>query len=199
MPGIARVIVSDDSYAQKSIENFEKEDMPRVAISVDMLDTGIDVPEVCNLVFAKPVLSKIKFWQMLGRGTRADNACIDEYRYRLPDGKKRYFKVFDFWNNFDRFEMKPDGEQSSAPEAISIKLFRTKVAQLGHFMRKDDHELRNLIYLKILEDINKLSSDNIVIKDKIPELEKAKSSDFFDRSGINPIVNCLILLTFFHN
>ena len=184
MPGIAKVIVSDDSYAQKSIENFEKEDMPRVAISVDMLDTGIDVPEVCNLVFAKPVLSKIKFWQMLGRGTRADNACTDEYRNRLPDGKKSYFKVFDFWNNFDRFEMKPDGEQSSAPEAISIKLFRTKVAQLGHFMRKDDPELRNLIYSKILEDINKLSYDNIIIKEKVPEIEKAKSSDFFDRPGI---------------
>src|SRR3989344_8508504 len=80
--------------------------------------------------------------------------------------------------------MKPDGEQSSAPEAISIKLFRTKVAQLGHFMRKDDPELRNLIYSKILEDINKLSYDNIIIKEKVPEIEKAKSSDFFDRPGI---------------
>ena len=49
------------------IKSFEKESMPRIAISVDMLDTGIDVPEVCNLVFAKPVFSKIKFWQMLGR------------------------------------------------------------------------------------------------------------------------------------
>jgi len=187
MPGIAKLIVSEDSYAQKSIENFEKEDFPRVAISVDMLDTGIDVPEVCNLVFAKPVLSKIKFWQMIGRGTRANNACKEEYKYRLPNGEKKYFKVFDFWNNFDRFEMKPEGEQSSAPEAISIKLFRTKVAQLGHFMRKDDIEFRNLIYTKILDDIKSLSVDNVAIKDKIPDIDKAKSGDFFDRPGINHI------------
>jgi type I restriction enzyme, R subunit len=62
------------------------------------LDTGIDVPEVCNLVFAKPVLSKIKFWQMIGRGTRADNACSDEYRHiDLPDGeKKTYFQDLRF-------------------------------------------------------------------------------------------------------
>ena len=187
MPGIAKVIVSEDSYAQKSIENFEREDFPRIAISVDMLDTGIDVPEVCNLVFAKPVLSKIKFWQMIGRGTRANNACKEEYKYRLPNGEKKYFKVFDFWNNFERFEMKPEGEQSSAPEAVSIKLFRTKVAQLGHFMRKEDVEFRNLIYTKILEDIKSLSVDNVAIKDKIPDIDKAKSDDFFDRLGINHI------------
>ena len=66
---LARTIVSDDSRADVLIKAFEKESMPRVAISVDMLDTGIDIPEVCNLVFAKPVFSKIKFWQMLGRGT----------------------------------------------------------------------------------------------------------------------------------
>jgi type I restriction enzyme, R subunit len=185
MPGLAKVIVSDDSRAQKSIENFEKEDFPRVAISVDMLDTGIDVPEVCNLVFAKPVLSKIKFWQMIGRGTRADNACSDEYRHRLPDGKKTYFKIFDFWNNFERFDMKPEGEQSKAPEAVSINLFRTRVSQLQYFMSKGNMELRNAVYSKILNDINALSLDNVIIRDKIMDIEKAKSSDFFDRPGIN--------------
>jgi Type I site-specific restriction-modification system, R (restriction) subunit and related helicases len=68
---LARTIVSEDSRADELIKAFTNESMPRIAISVDMLDTGIDVPEVCNLVFAKPVFSKIKFWQMLGRGTRA--------------------------------------------------------------------------------------------------------------------------------
>ncbi|WP_245618869.1 DEAD/DEAH box helicase family protein [Methanogenium cariaci] len=104
---LARIIVSEDSRAQDLIKDFEKESFPRVAISVDMLDTGIDVPEVCNLVFAKPVFSKIKFWQMLGRGTRADSVC--KHRDWLPDGKKEYFKVFDFWNNFDYWNMNPGG------------------------------------------------------------------------------------------
>ena len=104
---LARTIVSEDSRADQLIKAFEKESMPRVAISVDMLDTGIDVPEVCNLVFAKPVFSKIKFWQMLGRGTRANSAC--EQPAWLPEGKKEYFQVFDFWNNFEYWQMNPDG------------------------------------------------------------------------------------------
>ena len=67
---LAETIYSGMERPQRLIEKFMKEDMPRVAISVDMLDTGVDVPEICNLVFAKPVFSKIKFWQMIGRGTR---------------------------------------------------------------------------------------------------------------------------------
>lgn len=74
---LARVIVSEDSRADKLIKDFKEEDWPRVAISVDMLDTGVNVNEICNLVFAKTVLSKIKFWQMLGRAER-----IIEARYR---------------------------------------------------------------------------------------------------------------------
>ena len=63
---LAETIYSGMERPRRLIEKFMKEDMPRVAISVDMLDTGVDVPEVCNLVFAKPVFSKIKFWQMIG-------------------------------------------------------------------------------------------------------------------------------------
>ncbi len=82
-----------------------------------MLDTGIDVPEVCNLVFAKPVFSHIKFWQMLGRGTRSDSACHN--REWLPEGHKEYFKVFDFWNNFAYWKMNPKKEEAEQTEAIS--------------------------------------------------------------------------------
>ena len=74
--GLAQVITSttervrDGSYGDGLITKFKKNDLPRIAISVDMLDTGIDVPEVVNLVFMKPVQSRIKLWQMIGRGTR---------------------------------------------------------------------------------------------------------------------------------
>ena len=88
---LAETIYSGMERPDKLIDKFMKKDLPRVAISVDMLDTGIDVPEICNLVFAKPVFSKIKFWQMIGRGTRPDQVC--KYRERLPDGKKEGFLI----------------------------------------------------------------------------------------------------------
>lgn len=184
-PRVAKVITSDDTYAQKAIEQFEKEGLPRVAISVDMLDTGVDIPEVCNLVFAKPVFSKIKFWQMLGRGTRADSIC--EHRDWLPNGEKEYFKVFDFWNVFDHFNMKPEGDRANPSEAISIKLFRIKIEQLAYFMNKKENTRIEEIKKKISVDIESLPIKSAPIKEKLEDVEKAKSSDFYDRKGINPI------------
>src|SRR5207244_7894877 len=78
--------VRDGSYGDGLISKFKKNDLPRIAISVDMLDTGVDVPEVVNLGFMKPVRSRIKLWQMIGRGTRNHAAC--KFYDRLPDGKK---------------------------------------------------------------------------------------------------------------
>src|SRR5947209_8808515 len=101
--GLAQVIISstervrDGSYGDGLISKFKKNNLPRIAISVDMLDTGIDVPEVVNLVFMKPVQSRIKLWQMIGRGTRSQQAC--KYLDRLPAGKKTEFKIIDFWQN----------------------------------------------------------------------------------------------------
>lgn len=93
--------VRDGSYGDGLITKFKKNDLPRIAISVDMLDTGIDVPEVMNLVFMKPVQSQIKLWQMIGRGTRNNETC--RYHDRLPEGRKTGFKIIDFWENkFDR-------------------------------------------------------------------------------------------------
>ena len=95
--------VRDGSYGAGLITKFKQNDLPRIAVSVDMLDTGIDVPEVVNLVFMKPVQSRIKLWQMIGRGTRNQEAC--KYHDRLPDGKKTEFKIIDFWeNDFDKKE-----------------------------------------------------------------------------------------------
>ena len=100
----ARVISYKESYAESLIEDFEKaESDPHIAISVDMLDTGIDVPPVANLVFFKPVYSKIKFWQMIGRGTRP---CTNLFG---PGMDKQDFRVFDFCRNFEFFKENPEG------------------------------------------------------------------------------------------
>lgn len=95
----AKVIDNYMTYAQSAIDEFsDSKKMPQIAISVDMLDTGIDVPEVLNLVFFKKVMSKAKFWQMIGRGTRL---CPE-----LMDGEdKDKFYIFDFCGNFEFFRM----------------------------------------------------------------------------------------------
>lgn len=99
LPNYAKVIDNYMTYAQSAIDEFsDSKKMPQIAISVDMLDTGIDVPEVLNLVFFKKVLSKAKFWQMIGRGTRLCPGLLD-------GADKEKFYIFDFCNNFEFFRM----------------------------------------------------------------------------------------------
>ncbi len=114
--------VRDGSYGDGLITKFKKNNLPRIAISVDMLDTGIDVPEVVNLVFMKPVQSQIKMWQMIGRGTRSNATCM--YFDRLPDGKKTEFKIIDFWQN--DFQKDPKGGASPVIP-ILVSIFNTRL------------------------------------------------------------------------
>ncbi len=123
----ARVIDIQAKYPQSLIDDFSiKDKAPHIAISVDMLDTGIDVPEVVNLVFFKPVYSKIKFWQMIGRGTRL---CPDLFG---PGDHKKDFRVFDFCFNFDFFHENPAGIEADASAPLGTRLFRARVRLLGH-------------------------------------------------------------------
>ncbi|MEU7615191.1 DEAD/DEAH box helicase family protein [Micromonospora rifamycinica] len=109
-------------YAQSVIDNFsDREKDPHIAVSVDMLDTGIDVPEVVNLVFFKIVRSKSKFLQMLGRGTRL---CPDLYG---PGQHKQDFFVFDFCQNFEYFNQNPEPAQGKLAESLSTRLFKTQL------------------------------------------------------------------------
>ena len=121
----ARIISHKATYAQSLLDDFSQKDKtPHIAISIDMLDTGIDVPEVANLVFFKPVYSKIKFWQMIGRGTRL---CPDLFG---PDDDKQDFRVFDFCFNFDFFNENPDGIESSSGVPLGTRLFRSRMLLL---------------------------------------------------------------------
>jgi type I restriction enzyme, R subunit len=126
--GVTQVITSttervrDGSYGDGLITKFKKNNLARIAISVDMLDTGIDVPEVVNLVFMKPVQSRIKLWQMIGRGTRNQQAC--KYLDRLPDGKKTEFKIIDFWQN--DFNKKAD-DKPPIDMPVLVSVFNTRL------------------------------------------------------------------------
>ncbi|MBZ0262046.1 MAG: DEAD/DEAH box helicase family protein [Hyphomicrobiales bacterium] len=117
-----RLIVSSESYAQSLIDAFGQTDKPpHIAVSVDMLDTGIDVPEVLNLVFFKAVRSKTKFWQMIGRGTRL---CPHIFG---PGRHKEHFLVFDWCRNFEFFNQNRNAIEPVSGESLSKRLFVTRV------------------------------------------------------------------------
>jgi type I restriction enzyme R subunit len=116
------VIDNEEPYAQKLIDSFsDPKLMPQLAVSVDMLDTGIDVPEAVNLVFFKPVYSKAKFWQMVGRGTRL---CPDLFG---PGEHKTHFRIFDFCRNYSFFDVKPEGLSAERQRSLSHRIFEATV------------------------------------------------------------------------
>jgi len=122
----ARVITFRTEYAQDLIDHFSiKERAPHIAISVDMLDTGIDVPEVVNLVFFKLVRSKTKFWQMLGRGTRL---CPDLFG---PGQDKQFFQVFDYCQNLEYFGQDPEATDVPVVASLGKRLFTTRLQLIG--------------------------------------------------------------------
>ncbi|MFN9692647.1 MAG: DEAD/DEAH box helicase family protein [Synechococcaceae cyanobacterium] len=122
----ARVIDNQVKYAQSLIDEFADPGSElRIAISVDMLDTGIDIPEIVNLVFFKPVRSRTKFWQMVGRGTRT---CKDLFG---PGQDKTCFWIFDLCQNLEYFLGQGGAESPAAPETLSTRLFRSRLALIA--------------------------------------------------------------------
>ena len=127
------------SYADTLIDDFSTKDrLPQIAVSVDMLDTGIDIPEILNLVFFKKVRSCSKFWQMIGRGTRL---CKDLFG---PGMDKEAFLIFDFCSNFEYFRANKKGKETKAQEAPAEKIFNCKVhiareLQAPQFQREEKY------------------------------------------------------------
>ncbi len=123
----ARIITFKTEYAQSLIDDFSRaEKAPHIAVSVDMLDTGIDVPEVVNLVFFKLVRSKTKFWQMLGRGTRL---CPDLFG---PGEDKACFYVFDYCQNLEFFSQDPETTEGALGESLGTRIFKSRVELIAH-------------------------------------------------------------------
>lgn len=130
--GMAEIIDSHMERADSTLDDFKYKTMPRVAISVDMLDTGIDVPAIQNLVFAKPVFSRVKFWQMIGRGTRL-------HTDKSTGDIKTDFLIIDHWKNFAYFKLNPEGEIDHPTEPLPVRLFRLRLEkwQLLHAQQQE--------------------------------------------------------------
>jgi len=165
--------------AEGMIDNFKKADgMPQIAVSVDMLDTGIDVPEVVNLVFAKPVYSKVKFWQMIGRGTRK---CEDLFG---PGDDKKCFYVFDYCENFEFFETNPDGVESNAVIPLSQRIFRNRLI-LADLLQDDNSEDSVAIRKEFLDNLHEYVSGmcdaNFLVRPHLQNVTKLKNRETWEK------------------
>jgi len=162
-----QLIDNQVKHAQSLIDDFSiVSKMPQIAVSVDMLDTGIDVPECVNLVFFKRVRSKTKFWQMIGRGTRLSPGLFG------PGQDKECFYVFDFCDNFAFFGENPDGNSGRATESVKTRIFRRRLALvtvLQEETQKPDvaenlRQLRSEIADILHRDVGHMSLDSFVVR-----------------------------------
>ena len=175
LPGFAKVIDNKINYAQSLIDQFsDPQKLPQIAISVDMLDTGIDVPECLNLVFFKKVMSKAKFWQMIGRGTRL---CPG-----LKDGEdKDKFYIFDFCGNFEFFRMS-NGKPTALQIALQGAIFSLK-AQIVFKLQDLAYQAPELIaFRKTLVDdmvrkVQELNKENFAVRQHLKFVELFSNPD----------------------
>ena len=156
----AKVITHATTYAQNLIDTFSQSDRaPHLAISVDMLDTGIDVPDVVNLVFFKVVRSKSKFWQMIGRGTRLR---ADLYG---PGEDKQDFFVFDFCGNLEYFGQDPPGSEGSLQKSLTQRLFENRLALVVGLDRAGrDEDVRESTAGWLHEVVAGMTLDNFLVR-----------------------------------
>ena len=157
-----RVIDNYDPRAEQLIDDFKsaKDSDPRIAISVDMLDTGIDVPEIVNLVFAKPIRSLVKFEQMIGRGTRL---CPDLFG---PGKDKTQFRIFDHWGNFEFFDKQYKKAEPLAKKSLMQQLFEARLDLARTALDHSELKTFDLIIPHIKEDLERLSEATISVREK---------------------------------
>ena len=169
LPNFAKVIDNTINFAQSLIDEFsDPKKMPQIAISVDMLDTGIDVPEVLNLVFFKKVMSKAKFWQMIGRGTRLCEGLLD------GENKEKFY-IFDFCGNFEFFRMN-SGKASVNQLALQGAIFNLK-AQIAYKLQDIAYQTEELIEFRkslvsdLLSKVRELNRENFAVRQHLKYVE----------------------------
>ena len=182
----ARVIDHYATYAESLLDEFSTpQKLPQIAISVDMLDTGIDIPEIVNLVFFKIVRSKTKFFQMIGRGTRLREDLFG------PGLDKEFFFIFDYCQNLEFFNQNAKGVEGNAQEALSTKIFRARVELLETFRHGAIDESIDALDKEISDtlrtEIEAMNIDNFVVRPhrklvekfrEPPTWEELESNDF---------------------
>ena len=171
LPGYAKVIDNYINYAQSAIDEFsDPKKLPQIAISVDMLDTGIDVPEVLNLVFFKKVMSKAKFWQMIGRGTRLCPGLMD-------GADKDKFYIFDFCGNFEFFRINGKGKPAASQLPLQGAIFCLK-AQIAYKLQDLAYQTEELIPFRqsLVEDmvrkVRELNRENFAVRQHLRYVER---------------------------
>lgn len=171
----AKVIDNKIKYAQSAIDEFsDPKKCPQIAISVDMLDTGIDIPEILNLVFFKKVMSKAKFWQMIGRGTRLSPGLLD------GDDKEKFY-IFDFCGNFEFFRMNK-GKATANMLALQGAIFKLK-AQIAFKLQDLAYQTKDLIAFRktLVEDmvrkVRELNRDNFAVRQHLKYVEFYSNPD----------------------
>jgi type I restriction enzyme R subunit len=169
---VCRVIDNYEIRAESLIDEFKTPGSTlRIAVSVDMLDTGIDVPEVVNLVFAKPVYSVVKFWQMIGRGTRLCKNLFGAGKH------KTHFQIFDHWENFKYFEEEYKEEEPTRATSLQQRLFETRLTLAGECLRKPDLAAFQTIIQLLAADIADLPEKTISVRDKWRQVTHYRNLD----------------------
>lgn len=175
---LAKVLVSDDSrvYGKGGLlDQFKHNDMPRIAISVDMLDTGIDVREIVNLVFAKPVYSYTKFWQMIGRGTR----LLEEGKIKPWCTEKEVFLILDCWDNFEYFKLEPKGKTLKQKLPLPVRLAELRLEKIEQANASGYADIAMRETDKFRHAINALPQNSVVIKGAASSLARLDDRDFW--------------------
>lgn len=161
----AQIIDSHNSYAQNLLEQFsDPNKQPTIAISVDMLDTGVDVPEVVNLVFFKPVFSRVKFNQMIGRGTRL---CPDLFG---PGADKTHFQVFDLCGNLEYFEQEMEEANQAPRDSLTARLVKQRLELVAR-LNNPDSELQQSLLDSLHQHVATMPQENFMVRRHLREVE----------------------------
>lgn len=194
-----RLIDNQVKYAHSLIEEFEEpEKAPHIAVSVDMLDTGIDIPDVLNLVFFKIVRSKSKFWQMIGRGTRLRKEIFVDADGQRAD--KEFFYVFDYLGNLDYFNAQIDGTEARAAAPLSERLFAARVELVGIMQRErgagvvrtpktefrgegEEPDLYEGVRKQLRDEVAGMPLDNFIVRGKRRYVEKFLDGTVWEHLG----------------
>ncbi|MFA5904347.1 MAG: DEAD/DEAH box helicase family protein, partial [Desulfobacula sp.] len=177
---LAKVIISDDPrvYGKGGLlDQFTHQDMPRVAVSVDMLDTGIDVREIVNLCFAKPVYSYTKFWQMIGRGTR----LLEPAKAKPWCLEKQVFLIMDCWDNFEYFKLTPEGKKIDPSLSLPVRLFGIRLDKIEAAQHIEKERIADKEIERLRRQIDQLPASSVVIKEAAALLNQLAEENFWTR------------------
>lgn len=176
---LAKVIVSEDPRVYGPgglLSQFKNNDLPRVALSVDMLDTGIDIRELTNLVFAKPVYSYTKFWQMIGRGTR----LLEREKIKPWCTEKDEFLILDCWDNFEYFKLNPRGKELKPQIPLPVRLFGIRLEKIEKAIELSRTEITGKETQKIILQIATLPQNSVVVMEAKYELQRLEDENFWN-------------------